>query len=100
MSLDETLYPTRNQFAFKRFNADKPAKYGLLFKSLNSARYPYTYISHVYCGKPAREPDDFYVTGIYNYITSLVSNLEKAHCLDGRNISMDRLYSSFAIAEL
>ena len=99
ISLDETLYPTRNQFAFKQYNPDKPAKYGILFKSLNSARYPYTYISHVYCGKPTGEANEYYVTGTYNYITSLVSRLEKEHSLSGRNLSMDRLYSSFPIAD-
>ena len=40
LSLDETLYPMRNQVSFKQFNPSKPAKYGLLFKSINAARYP------------------------------------------------------------
>ena len=52
ISLDETLYPARTQVSFKQYNPDKPAKYGVLFKSLNSARYPYTYQTHVYSGKP------------------------------------------------
>ena len=30
LSLDETLYPMRTQIAFKQYNPDKPAKYGLL----------------------------------------------------------------------
>ena len=38
--LDETLYPTRNQVNFKQYSPDKPAKYGILFKSLNCACYP------------------------------------------------------------
>ena len=38
---DETLYRTRNQISFKQFNPNKPVKYGLLFKSINAARYPY-----------------------------------------------------------
>ena len=52
ISLDETLYPMRTQVAFKMYDPDKPAKYGILFKSLNCARYPYTYYSHVFSGKP------------------------------------------------
>ena len=36
LSLDETLYPMRNQISFKQYNPDKPAKYGMLFKSINS----------------------------------------------------------------
>ena len=59
LSLDETLYPMRTQVAFKQFNPDKPAKYGILFKSINCARYPYTYQTHVYCGKPEGDPDEY-----------------------------------------
>ena len=51
-SLDETLYPMRTHISFKQFNPSKPAKYGLLFKSVNTARYPYTFISSSYSRKP------------------------------------------------
>ena len=98
LSLDETLYPMRTQIAFKQYNPDKPAKYGLLFKSINCARYPYTYQSHVYCGKPQGDPNEHYVSGTFNYIVQLVNKLGNHHNLDGRNISMDRLYTSFKIA--
>ena len=36
---DEILYPMRNQVAFRQYNPDKPAKCGVLLKSLNDARY-------------------------------------------------------------
>ena len=42
LSLDETLYPMRHQIGMKQYNPNKLAKYGLLFKSLNDARFPYT----------------------------------------------------------
>ena len=45
LSIDETLYPMRNKVAFKQFNPNKPAKYGLLFKSINASRYPYSFVS-------------------------------------------------------
>ena len=62
ISLDETLYPARTQVSFKQYNPDKPAKYGVLFKSLNSARYPYTYQTHAYSGKPEEVTNEsFYV---------------------------------------
>ena len=63
------IHLTRDQFAIKQCNPDKRTKYGLLFKSLNCAWY--------------------YVTGSYNYIPSLVNNLEKHNDFSGRNISMD-----------
>lgn len=52
LSLDETLYPMRNQVSFKQFN---PAKYGLLFKPINAARYPFTFHVTAYSGKPVGE---------------------------------------------
>ena len=33
LSPDETLYPMRNKIDFRQYNPNKPAKYGLLFKS-------------------------------------------------------------------
>ena len=97
--LDETLYPTRVQVSFKQYNPDKPAKYGLLFKSINAARYAYTHQTIVYSGKPTGEPNEFYISATINYIKRLVENLSLHHTLAGRNISMDRLYTSFEVAD-
>ena len=55
LSLDETLYSMRMQILFKQFNPSKLAKYGLLFKYVNAARYPYNFISSPYSGKPTEE---------------------------------------------
>ena len=72
LTIDETLYPMRNQISFKQYNPDKPAKYGILYKPMNSARYPFTHQSHVHCGKPEQEPDENYFYGIINYVEYLV----------------------------
>ena len=94
------MYPARTQVSFKQYNPDKPAKYGVLFKSLNSARYPYTYQTHVYSGKLEEVTNEsFYVQGTINYIKYLVEQLQKCHSLKGRNITMDRLFTSFEIAD-
>ena len=98
MSLDETLYPMRHQIDFKQYNPDKPAKYGMLFKSLNSAGLPYLHRTVVYASKPEAEPNEFYIKGTPNYIKALVNGLARFVSLDGRNISMDRLYTSIPIA--
>ena len=63
LSLDETLYPMRTQISFKHFNPNKPAKYGLLFKSINAVRYPYTFVTAHYAGKPEEEIGGFYYPG-------------------------------------
>ena len=50
LSLYKTLYPMRTQISSKQYNPDKPAKYGLLLKAINAARYPYTFIAAPYFG--------------------------------------------------
>ena len=52
IAIDETLYPVRTRVSFKQYNPSKPAQYGLLFKSVNAVRYPYTFVTTVYAGKP------------------------------------------------
>ena len=59
-SIYETFYPMRNKVAFKQFNPNKPSKYGLLFRSINASRYPYSFVSAPYCGKPVGEPTEEY----------------------------------------
>ena len=98
LSLDETLYPMRTQVAFKQFNPNKPAKYGLLFKSINGARYPYTFVTAPYAGKPQEEGGDYYYPGTENITKHLIDRLDEKQRLRGRNISFDRLYTSFSLA--
>ena len=41
----------RSQISFKTYIANKPHKYGILFKSINAARFPYIFCCLPYCGK-------------------------------------------------
>ena len=43
LSLDKTLYLMRTQISFKQFNPSKPAKYGMLYKSINAFHYPFPF---------------------------------------------------------
>ena len=72
LAIDETFYPMRNQISIKQYNPNKPAKYGLLFRSVNDARFPYTYQSLVYAGKPEQGDGPYYIEGIDMYIKTLV----------------------------
>ena len=99
LSLDETLYAMRNQIGFKQFNPNKPSKYGMLFKSINAARYPYTYIASPYAGKPEAGDGTYYYKGTENVVKNMVERFEKKQSLSGRNISFDRLYTSLPLAE-
>ena len=65
LSIDETLYPMKNRISFKQFNPNKPVKSGLLFKSINGARYPYSFVSTQYCGKPKNKPTEEYKQGTF-----------------------------------
>ena len=64
LSLDETLYPMQTQLSFQQFNSSKPAKNGLLFKSVNAAIYRYTFISSPYSGKSTEERGQYYIQQI------------------------------------
>ena len=68
--------------AFRQYNKNKPAKYGLLFCSINSAEIPYTYSSTLYAGKPPGEPNEHYLTSTDDIIKHLC----------------DRFYTSINIA--
>ena len=85
--------------SFKQFNPNKPAKYGLLFKSINGARYPYSFVSAPYCGKPKSEPTEEYKQGTFEVTKHMVEKLSKYTGLKGRNISFDRLYTSIPLAD-
>ena len=97
--IDETLYPTRNKISFRQYNPSKPAKYGLLFKSINSVTYTYTHCIIPYCGKPTEDATGFYVKGVEETVQYLVQNLQKYVDLQGRNITFDRYYTSVALAK-
>ena len=52
LAIDKTLHPFRGRIRMKQYNPSKPAKYGLLYRSLCDAVVPYTYITLPYAGKP------------------------------------------------
>ena len=75
LSLDETLYPTRVGVAFCQYNKNKPTKYRLLLRSINSAEMPYIYTSILYSGKPLGEPNEYYITTTDDLVKQLVTSL-------------------------
>ena len=89
----------RTQISFKQFNPSKPAKYGLLFKSVNVPRYPYTFISSSYSAKPIEEGGQYYIPGGEAIVHYLIKTLSTNSSLSGRNISFDRLYTSIPLAK-
>ena len=98
LAIDECLYALRNKLSFKQYNKTKPAKYGLLFKELNSVRIPYTHRSEVYAGKPMEE-GDYYVKGTDQITLRLIDRYQVFCEVKGRNVSFDNLYTSIPLAQ-
>ena len=97
LTVDETLYATRTDIAFRQYNPSKPARYGILLKSINAAQIPYTFLSTVYAGRPVGEPGPYYIKGITATVKAMVEQLSRFVELDGRNITTDRLYTSYQL---
>ena len=89
----------RNRLSFKQYNPSKPAKYGLLFKSINAVNYSFTFTATPYCGKPIGEPTTYYVSENEEVVKYLISKLQKHVDLQGRNILFDRLYTTVPLAQ-
>ena len=98
LAIDETLYPYRGSIKLRQYNPNKPAKYGLLYRSISDSTIPYTYFTLPYAGKP-EAPNQYYVTGTDKYTEYLVESLKKQVDISGRNISMDRYFTSVSIAK-
>lgn len=81
--------------AFPKYNKSKPAKYGLLFPSINSTELPYTYSSVLYAGKTTGESGEHYLATTDDIVKCLVSNLRSRVDIQSRNISCDRYYLSW-----
>ena len=95
LSLDETLYNTRQHINVKTYNKSKPARYRLPYRSICSAERPYIHYTNVYAGKPQDEQSPYYISGgNVQLVKDLVDGLRAYQSLKGRNISMDCLYGS------
>ena len=94
LSIDKTLYPMRQQIAFRQYNLNKLNRYGLLLKSLNDAGFPYAYKSVPYAVKPKAGDGPYYMKPTSDRIKYLVTEMEAEKPFTRRTISTDRLYIS------
>ena len=100
--IDETFYPYRGSICIKQYNPRKPAKYGLLYRSLCDAAVPYTYYTLPYAGKPSEtnnETSKYYISGTNEYTKYLVNGVNHYNSIDGSKISMDRYFTLVTIAQ-
>ena len=80
----------------------KPARYRLLYRSLCDAVVTYTYYTLPYAGKPSEinnETSKYYIAGTDEYTKYLVNGVNHYNSIDGSNISMDRYFTSVAVAQ-
>ena len=102
LAVDETLHPYRGNIGFKQYNSNKPAKYGLLYRSLCDASVWYSYYSLPYAGKPedlSGDASKYYISGTDEYTKYLVNEVSRHNSIQGCNISMDRYFTSVTLAE-
>lgn len=90
LCIDETLYGTRVGISFKQYNANKPSKYGLLLKSINEVRVPYTHYSIAYAGKPPAGDGPFHFSSVFDQVKLLIDSLSSKVDIEGRTVIMDR----------
>ena len=99
IAIDETLYPTRGGISFKTYNEDKPANYGLNFRSLGSSRHPYIYHTVPFTGKPV-EVTESHIKDTLTLVKRIVEVYEQhGYLLRGTNIFMYYYYASIPLAE-
>ena len=82
----------------KQYNPNKPAKYGLLYQSISDSVVPFTYFILPYAGKRDIEGSEFYVTSTDEYSVYLVDKLFSHVNITGRNVSMDRYFTSVTVS--
>ena len=84
----------RQKIAFCQYNPNKPHRYGLLLKSLNDARFPYTYKAVLYAAKLKAGVGPYYLKSTIDCIKYLVTEMEADQPITGRTIPTDRLFTS------
>ena len=67
-------------------------------RHVNATTFPYTYGSTVYSGPPVGEPGPYYVTGLEDTVKELLKMMMGHNSLQGRNVTMARLYTSVPLA--
>ena len=77
-----------------RYNPNKPNRYGLLLKSLNDARFPYTYKAVPYAAKPKAGDSTYYLKSTSDYIKYLLTDIKVDQPITGRTILTDLLYTN------
>ena len=96
LAIDETFYPYRGHIGFKRYSPSKPAKYGLLYRSVCNFSITYTYYSLPYAGKPEKVEGPAFADESSKF---LINELPVYCNLQEINISTDCCFTSVSLAK-
>ena len=102
IAIDETLYLYHGSIDIKQYKPRKPAKYGLLYRSLCDAVMPYTYYTFPYAWNSSKrniEVSKYYISETDEYTKYLVNGVNHYNSIDRSSISMDRYFTSVTIAQ-
>lgn len=92
VTVDEQLVKFRGRCPFRQYLPQKPGKYGIKVWVCADSETHYCYNAEVYTGREERNKDVGFSESV---VTQLVSPLYKS----GRNVTMDRFFTSISLAE-
>ena len=90
IAIDKILYPTKGVRSFKRYNEDKPAKYGLNFRSMDKSRRPYIYYTVPYTRNTVEVTESHKKNRLTLVKKTVEDHKKHGYPLKGTNISKDR----------
>ncbi|KAF0311053.1 PiggyBac transposable element-derived protein 4 [Amphibalanus amphitrite] len=98
ITVDESLLRFRGRCPFKMYLPSKPGRYGMLFRTAADANQRYFWKLWPYSGRPEapeRAPPYVQLDGVNATVRYLVQEVMGS----GRNITLDRFYTSVPLAE-
>lgn len=98
LTVDESLIKYRGRCPFRVYMPQKPGRYGILVRTVADAHSRYLWKAWVYPGKPTR-PESSPPDTTFNKVDDLVRYLVKDVTKSGRNVTMDRYFTSVPLVE-
>ena len=98
VTVDESLVRFRGRCPFRMYLPSKPGKYGILFRTVADATFRYMWKIWPYSGRPEapeRSPPNVQLDGVPEMVKFLVQELSGT----GRNVTLDRFFTSVPLAE-
>ncbi|KAF0293610.1 PiggyBac transposable element-derived protein 4 [Amphibalanus amphitrite] len=99
VTLDESLVRFRGRCAFRVFMKSKPGRYGILLRTLADANHRYMLKVWPYSGGYPQEPERGPAHVHFGSVPDMVNYMVEELMGSGRNVTMDRFFTSTDVAE-